>query len=189
MSAETKQVQGQASWSNQWFRISKAHGQAQASLGQVSGMEAWASTQFSNKGQEGPIRFSIAPFHTALSSTAWSRATAAPHQSWTGAQAAKLQGGRQRLQSPLVVSQPWQQNAYLKISIQSRKHQYLKSNLVRDEAQLSRAGLFTAAWWQPEKPYVIWSSAPWLFTNSVSRGAVGKAVPEWLKNISPSAGP
>lgn len=184
-----KQVQGQASKWNQWSRISKAHGHAQAYLRPVSRMEAWASTQLPSKGQEVPMRLPMAPSHTALSPAAWSKATAAPFRSWNGARAAKPQGGGKRLQSLLVRSEPWQQHAYFQISIQSRRYQSLKSHLVRDEAQLFRAGMFTAAWWKSAKPYAIWSSAPWLFTNSVSRGPVGWAVPESLTNTRPSAGP
>lgn len=130
-----------------------------------------------------------APSHTALFPAAWSKATAALYQSWTGTQAAKALGGRKRLQSLSVHAEPWQQHTYFQISIQCRRYQSLKGNLVRDEAQLLRAGMFTAAWWKSAKPYAVWSSAPWLFTNSVSRGPVGWAVPASLTNTSPSAGP
>lgn len=97
--------------------------------------------------------------------------------------------GRKKLQSLWVHAEPWQQHAYFQISIQSRRYHSLKSNLVRDEAQLLRAGMFTAARWKSVKPYAVWSSAPWLFINSMSRGPVGWAVPASLTNTSPSAGP
>lgn len=144
-SAVGKQVWGQASKSTQWFRISKAHGQAQADLRQVSRMDAWASMQLPSEEQEVPIRLPIAPPHTALSPAPWSKATAAPYQSCNGGWATKPQGAGKRLQSLLVHSKPWQQHVYFQIFIQSRRYQSLKSNLVRDKAQLFRAGMFTAA--------------------------------------------
>lgn len=138
-----------------------------------SRMKAQVSVQITCKVQEDSMQLPVAPSHTDLFSAAWSRATAASYQRCTGAQAAKPDEGRKKLQSLWVHAEPWQQHAYFQISIQSRRYHSLKSNLVRDEAQLLRAGMFTAARWKSAKPYAVWSSAPWLSINSMSRGPVG----------------